>query len=324
MNIINKFKSMSTINFKFYLLPLFLKASTLMHELDEYKKETEKKMKKEENLSNDLEKENNIIKAKFNEQKKIVEKEKKAILQNLEKIKKSIEINQSKNDLKELKESNNLEELKIVNKNNVDLIDLENSIKIENFNKTTEFLIKQKKIMNEIRLIKFKRKIYYEDKNEDKIKEYNELIEKTKNQIEGVIKEKTQYIFSRKNEYEEEKNNFTKKIENAKEKINLEIQIKQFEFENFKLSKINEGLLDKKRKFDEFKNKCSAYNLCSEKLKNSEIDKMKNYYELLKNNLLYKEQLFQQQKQNINSFIKNLEISNMVDNDKIIKLLKNS
>ena len=255
MNIINKFKSMSTINFKFYLLPLFLKASTLMHELDEYKKETEKKMKQEENLSNDLEKENNIIKAKFNEQKKIVEKEKKAILQNLEKIKKSIEINQSKNDLKELKESNNLEELKIVNKNNVDLIDLENSIKIENFNKTTEFLIKQKKIMNEIRLIKFKRKIYYEDKNEDKIKEYNELIEKTKNQIEGVIKEKTQYIFSRKNEYEEEKNNFTKKIENAKEKINLEIQIKQFEFENFKLSKINEGLLDKKRKFDEFKNK---------------------------------------------------------------------
>lgn len=315
---------MSEITFKFYLFPLFLKVNVLTNEFNKLKQETEKKMKQEESLSNDLEKENSIIKAKFNEQKNIVEKEKKSILQNLEKMKKSIEINQSKNDLKELKESNNLEELKIEHKNNVDLIDLENSIKIENFNKKTEFLIKQKKIMNEITLIKFKRKLYYEDKNEDKIKEYNELIEKTKNQIEGEIKDKKQYIFSLKNEYEEEKNNFTKKIENAKEKINLEIQIKQFEFENFKLSKINEGLIDKKRKFDEFKNKCSEYNICSEKLKKSEIDKMKNYYELQKNNLLYKEQLFQQQKQNINSLIKNLEVSDMVDNDKIIKLLKNS
>lgn len=265
---------MSEINFKCNLIPLFLKTNILSDELYDYKIETENKMKKE---NNELDKENNKIKERFIEFKRKIKNEKKQILFNLNKTKRLIEISKYKNELKELQESNKLEEKKIIHKKDIDLIDLENLIEIENFNKETEFLIKQKIILNEINLAKLESKLLFGDEIEDKIKEYNELIEKTKKQNEEVIKENIQCVFDLKREYEEKKNNFAQKIQNAKEKYNLEIRIKQLQFENFKLSKFNEGLLYKKKIFEDFIIKYNENNLCIQKLKKTKIDKTKNY-----------------------------------------------
>ncbi|MBR6928129.1 MAG: acyltransferase, partial [Methanobrevibacter sp.] len=66
-----------------------------------------------------------------------------------------------------------------------------------------------------------------------------------------------------------------------------------------KLIEYNKLLEDKKKMFEDFKQKFSANQLSNENLKNKEIEKAKMYFEQQKNNILFREQIFNQQKQNI-------------------------
>ena len=125
-----------------------------------------------------------------------------------------------------------------------------------------------------------------------------------------------------KEELEDFEKKSKKKLENLKEKNDLEIQKKQFELKNYKLIEYNKLLEDKKKMFEDFKQKFSANQLSNENLKNKEIEKAKMYFEQQKNNILFREQIFNQQKQNINALMKQLEINDDEYSKNLLKILQ--
>ena len=81
-------------------------------------------------------------------------------------------------------------------------------------------------------------------------------------------------------------------------------------------------LEEKKKRFEEFKKKFSANQISNENLKNKEIEKARMYFEQQKNNLLYREQIFNQQKININAFKKQLELNDDDYSKNLLNILK--
>ena len=74
--------------------------------------------------------------------------------------------------------------------------------------------------------------------------------------------------------------------------------------------------------FEDFKQKFSANQLSNENLKNKEIEKAKIYFEQQKNNIIFREQIFNQQKQNINALMKQLEINDDEYSKNLLKILQ--
>ena len=74
--------------------------------------------------------------------------------------------------------------------------------------------------------------------------------------------------------------------------------------------------------FNDFKVKFSINKTSNEILKNKEIENAKMFYEQQKYNLGFREQVFQAQKQNINAFIKQLEINDDEYSKYLLNLLK--
>ena len=116
--------------------------------------------------------------------------------------------------------------------------------------------------------------------------------------------------------------NTDKKLQNLKYSNENEIQKKFLELQNHKLKEYNKLLLEKNKMFNDFKVKFSINKTSNEILKNKEIEKAKMFYEQQKYNLGFREQVFNTQKQNINAFIKQLEINDDEYSKYILNLLK--
>jgi hypothetical protein len=107
-----------------------------------------------------------------------------------------------------------------------------------------------------------------------------------------------------------------------REKGDLEIKKKQLELKNYKLSEYNKLLEQKKKMFEDFKKKFSANQISNENLKNKEIEKAKMYFEQQKTNLRFREQIFTQQKANINALKKQLEINDDEYSKSLLNMFK--
>ena len=91
------------------------------------------------------------------------------------------------------------------------------------------------------------------------------------------------------------------------------------ELQKYKLNEYNNFLKEKKRLFEEFQNNFKSDTKSNENLKNREIERIKNYYEQQINY----PSLAEQQQQNINAFIKQLEINGDPYSEYLLNLLKN-
>ena len=91
------------------------------------------------------------------------------------------------------------------------------------------------------------------------------------------------------------------------------------ELQKYKLNEYNNFLKEKKRLFEEFQNNFKSDTKSNENLKNREIERIRNYYEQQINY----PSLAEQQQQNINAFIKQLEINGDPYSEYLLNLLKN-
>ena len=98
-------------------------------------------------------------------------------------------------------------------------------------------------------------------------KEFDDLIDLTNNKYREMVNDENEVYQEQKNELEDFKQKTEKKIENIKEKNKLQIEKKKLELENYKFEKYNNFLLEKKKKFNEFKNHFSDNQVCNENLK---------------------------------------------------------
>ena len=138
----------------------------------------------------------------------------------------------------------------------------------------------------------------------------DELIELARNRCDEIIIDELANYKEQKNEIEKHRLKMKQKIDNMKEKYSLDIQKKQIELSNYKLEQYNKCLLEKKNRFNVFRNISSNNQAFNEKLKAKEIEKAKMYFEQQKRNLGFRENVFVEQKQRIAAFIKQMEINN--------------
>ena len=222
------------------------------------------------------------------EVKKEIEKEVREKIGNIDDL---IEETKLKNELKELEEKNKLEEKKLINETK----------------KGLELSIDATKKTREIDRISLKYKILKEIYDE---KQYDELIELAKTRCDEMIIDELANFKEQKNELEKHRLKIKQKIDNMKEKNSLDIQKKQIELNNYKLEQYNKSLLEKKNRFNIFRNISSNNQKFNENLKAKEIEKAKMYFEQQKRNLGFRENVFMEQKQRIAAFIRQMEINN--------------
>ena len=238
------------------------------------------------------------------EVKKEIEKEVREKIGNLDDM---IEETKLENELRELKEKNKLEEIKFINEKDIEILKLENEGKINETKKGLELSIDATKKSREIDRISLKYKILKEIYDE---KQFEELIELAKTRCDEMIIDELVNFKEQKNELEKHRLNTKQKIDNMKEKNSLDIKKKQIELDNYKLEQYNKCLVEKKNRFNVFRNISSNNKSFNEKLKNKEIEKAKMYFDQQKRNLGFRENVFMEQKKRIDAFIRQMEINN--------------
>ena len=266
---------------------------TYLEELNTLHKEKESLKKEKENIQNEI---------KSGTQEDIIEEAK------------------LKKELKELKAKNNLEKTKIMIEKDIVLKKLENDAKILTLEKEHKFLEMEKKNNLDIKKLELKYKCLKDEIYDGT--EFDELIKITKQKKDEIINNELENFIEQKKELEEFREKTNKKLEKMKIINENEIQKKFLEIQSYKLKEYNKLLMEKNKMFYEFKNKFSANKISNNTLKNKEIEKAKIFYEQQKNNLMYREQVFQIQKQNINAFMKQLEINDDEYSKYLLSLLK--
>ena len=234
----------------------------------------------------------------------------------LKKVDDLLEETKLKNELKELIAKNKLEETKLNNEKDIEMLKLENERKINEKKTTMDIELDTDKKKNIINKIELQYKILKEIYNE---KEFDELIDLAQKRCDEMINDEMEHFKEQNKELESFRQKTNQKIDNLKEKNKLKIKKKKIELNNYKLVLYNKFLEKKKRQFNDLKKIFGDNKVCNDNLKNKEIEKAKMYFEQQKGFLLNKENMFQQQKQYIQAFIKQLEINN----DKYSNNLKN-
>ena len=281
------------------------KASDKKKQTEEYEnvlKELDKKKEENNNLKKEKEQKENEINDKQNE------------------IKDSIEELKLKNELKELKVQNELDIFKIQMSKDIETLTWKNDGEIAQAASQAKFAEEAKRKKNEIEIIKLKYECLKEKIYNDK--EYDELIELARQRKDEIINDELENFKEQKKDLEDFRKKSEKRLKNIQEKNNCDIQKKFLEIQNYKLSEYNKFLMEKKKMFEDFKTKLTNNKAKNENLKNIEIQKAKIYYDQQKNNLIFREQAIQQQKMNINAFIKQLEINEDDYSKYLLNLLK--
>jgi hypothetical protein len=292
--------------------------------VDEYHKEQEniklQKQQSQEELENSL-KELEQLKAEHLKAIEEKEKEREKLKQELDSVNSTLlEETKLKLELQELKKINKKEETELINKEDIEILKEVNEGKIKSCEKQNELKIEALNKSNAITLIELKYDCLKD--NIYNVNEFDELIEITQKKTQDILNDELDNLKEQRQELEDYERSSKKKLENLKEKSDLEIQKKQFELKNFKLIEYNKLMDYKKKMFEDFKQKFSANQLSNENLKNKEIEKAKMYFEQQKNNILFREQIFNQQKQNIHALMKQLEINDDEYSKNLLKILQ--
>ena len=292
--------------------------------VDEYHKEQEniklQKQQSQEELENSL-KELEQLKAEHLKAIEEKEKEREKLKQELDSVNSTLlEETKLKLELQELKKINKKEETELINKEDIEILKEVNKRKIKSCVKQNELKIEALNKSNAITLIELKYDCLKD--NIYNVNEFDELIEITQKKTQDILNDELDNLKEQRQELEDYEKSSKKKLENLKEKNDLEIQKKQFELKNFKLIEYNKLMDYKKKMFEDFKQKFSANQLSNENLKNKEIEKAKMYFEQQKNNILFREQIFNQQKQNIHALMKQLEINDDEYSKNLLKILQ--
>ena len=307
-----------SLNHKIYKKYMNYKINNINY--NQTKEENKLKEEKEQKEYEDSLKQIEDLKEK---NKQLIEKNKIAksqLNEDLNGINLAIEETKLKIELEEIKNNNKKEEIKFINQRDIDIqkIKYEGNIK----SKERENLLKIQALEkgNSIKLIQLKYECLKDKVYNDK--EFDELIEIARKRKEELINDELENVMEERKEVENFEKSSKKKLENLKERNNLEIEKKRFELKNYKLAEYNKLLENKKKLYDNFKNKFSANQLSNEKLKNNEILKAKMYFDQQKNNLVIRERIFEQQKQNIHAFLKQLEINDDDYSKFLLNMLK--
>ena len=292
--------------------------------VDEYHKEQEniklQKQQSQEELENSI-KELEQLKAEHLKAIEEKEKEREKLKQELDSVNSTLlEETKLKLELQELKKINKKEETELINKEDIEILKEVNEGKIKSCVKQNELKIEALNKSNAITLIELKYDCLKD--NIYNVNEFDELIEITQKKTQDILNDELDNLKEQRQELEDYEKSSKKKLENLKEKSDLEIQKKQFELKNYKLIEYNKLMDYKKKMFEDFKQKFSANQLSNENLKNKEIEKAKMYFEQQKNNILFREQIFNQQKQNIHALIKQLEINDDEYSKNLLKILQ--
>jgi hypothetical protein len=292
--------------------------------VDEYHKEQEniklQKQQSQEELENSL-KELEQLKAEHLKAIEEKEKEREKLKQELDSVNSTLlEETKLKLELQELKKINKKEETELINKEDIEILKEVNEGKIKSCEKQNELKIEALNKSNAITLIELKYDCLKD--NIYNVNEFDELIEITQKKTQDILNDELDNLKEQRQELEDYERSSKKKLENLKEKNDLEIQKKQFELKNYKLIEYNKLMDYKKKMFEDFKQKFSANQLSNENLKNKEIEKAKMYFEQQKNNILFREQIFNQQKQNIHALMKQLEINDDEYSKNLLKILQ--
>jgi hypothetical protein len=292
--------------------------------VDEYHKEQEniklQKQQSQEELENSL-KELEQLKAEHLKAIEEKEKEREKLKQELDSVNSTLlEETKLKLELQELKKINKKEETELINKEDIEILKEVNEGKIKSCEKQNELKIEALNKSNAITLIELKYDCLKD--NIYNVNEFDELIEITQKKTQDILNDELDNLKEQRQELEDYERSSKKKLENLKEKSDLEIQKKQFELKNYKLIEYNKLMDYKKKMFEDFKQKFSANQLSNENLKNKEIEKAKMYFEQQKNNILFREQIFNQQKQNIHALMKQLEINDDEYSKNLLKILQ--
>ena len=302
------------------LLPIYdrLKNAINEYHLNLKNKESLKEKAKEE--YEDSLKGIDILKEK---QKEILKE--KEELQNKKKKKKntveeSIEEVKLKNELAELKETNKLEIYKLKFEKDIEKKQLECLGNIEYWEKEGKMTQDAKKHNIEYQILQLKYECLKDEIYNDK--GFDELIDIAKKRKDEIINDELENFKEQKKQLEKFKINSEKRIENIKAKNDCEIQKKFLELQNYKYNEYNNFLIEKEKRFKELKTKFSGKKTSSENFKNIEIKKAKMFYDQQKEYLQNQEQAFQMQKQNINAFIKQLEINDDDYSKYLLSLIK--
>lgn len=311
-------KYLFSLNNKIYKKYMNFKMNNINY--NQTKEENKLKEEKEQKEYEDSLKQIEDLKEK---NKQLIEKNKIAksqLNEDLNGINLAIEETKLKIELEEIKNNNKKEEIKFINQRDIDIqkIKYEGNIK----SKERENLLKIQALEkgNSIKLIQLKYECLKDKVYNDK--EFDELIEIARKRKEELINDELENVMKERKEVENFEKSSKKKLENLKERNNLEIEKKRFELKNYKLAEYNKLLENKKKLYDNFKNKFSANQLSNEKLKNNEILKAKMYFDQQKNNLVIRERIFEQQKQNIHAFLKQLEINDDDYSKFLLNMLK--
>lgn len=290
------------------LFPLYKKLQSDVEKLELHKKELQKKKEEEiEDFENSA-KEINVLILEQNKIKEDKEKTQNELKDKLDEINESIEVEKLKNELEELKKKNEYEELKKKFEKEEEVLKLELEGNINESKKASELSKDAQKKSNEIASIELKYKCLQNNVYNDK--EFDELIKIAKQRQEEINNDEIDNLKEQKNELQEFEQQTQKRINNLREKCNLEIQKKFFELKNYKLVEYNKFLLEKRKLFNDFKDKFSTNQISNENLKKKEIEKAKVYFEQQRKNLEFRENIFKDQKQKIHSLVKQLEINN--------------
>lgn len=295
-----------------------LKNSIIKYERE--KKEQELHKKQQTEAYNNLVKELDKLKEEIN--KLLTQKENEI---NKDKDKKeemdySIEELKLNNELEELKAQEKLEIAKIECGKDIEILTNINDGKITSREEEFNQLLEANKRHNEVKIMELKYKCLKDQIYNDKA--FDELINIAKKKKEEIIKDELEEFKQQKTEVEKYKKESERRLQNLKEKNNSEIQKKFIELQNYKLTEYNKLLIEKNKRYEEFRTNFSKKKVSNENLKNKEIEKARIYFEQQKNNLMFREQIFQNQKMYINSFIKQLEINDDEYSRYILSLIK--
>lgn len=289
------------------LIPFYLK----LKKNDDKFKALKNNMTKEEL---ELKEKNQALLEEFNIQRETLQNQieakkelEKEVKEKIMKIDDLIEEAKLKNKLRELEENNKLEELKLINEKDIEILKIENEGKINEAKKGLELSIHAAKKNREIDRISLKYKILKEIYDE---KQFEELIELANKRCDEMIIDEIVNCKEQKKELDNHRLKTKQKIDNMKEKNSLEVRKKQIELYNYKLMQYNRCLLEKKNRFNTFRNISSKNSAFNENLKAKEIEKAKIYFEQQKRNLGFRENIFMEQKKRIADFIKQMEINN--------------
>ena len=289
------------------LYPLYMKLKNLIYKYNEDKKDIESKKEEETKEYENSLKDVKNLREEQNKMKEDMENLKNKIKGDDAIRNESINETKLTNELKELKAKNNLEFVKFINAKDLEKTNLQNEGLLNETKKEKEIYQEARKKTLEIEIIKLKYTLLKDNIYNDK--EFDELIDLAKQRKEEIINDELEKFKEQKIEVDNLKLQTNKRLTNLKIKNESEIQKKRIELHNHKLKEYNKFLLEKKKNIFDFKNKFSANQVSNEKLKNKEIEKAKNYFDQQNNNLLYREQIFLQQKQNINAFVKQMEMN---------------